>query len=80
MLAQKGITALDALQTREVPFFIRVDQGEKGFAIARDVPERLTFTAGMSDADRQAAQAQLGEGARDTSRPTTSRSAASTGR
>jgi hypothetical protein len=65
MLAQKGITALDSLQTREVPFFIRVDEGEKGFVIARDVPERLTFTAGMSDADRQAAQAKW-EKARET--------------
>lgn len=65
MLAQKGITALDSLQTREVPFFIRVDQGEKGFAIVRDVPERLTFTADMTDADRQAAQARW-EKARET--------------
>jgi hypothetical protein len=56
MLAQKGVIALDALQTREVPFFIRVDDGEKGFVIARDVPERLTFTADMTDADREAAQ------------------------
>lgn len=58
MLAQKGIAALDALQTREVPFFIRVDDSEHGFAVARDVPERLKFTADMSDADREAAQAR----------------------
>jgi hypothetical protein len=58
MLARRGVTALDALQTREVPFFIRVDDGEKGFAIARNVPERLTFTADMTDADREAAQAR----------------------
>jgi hypothetical protein len=57
-LAQKGVTALDALQTREVPFFIRVDDGEQGFAVARDVPERLTFTADMSSADRDASQAR----------------------
>ncbi len=57
MLAQKGVVALEALQTREVPFFIRVDDGEQGFKIARDVPERLKFTADMSDADRAAAQA-----------------------
>jgi hypothetical protein len=63
-IAQKGIVALAALQTREVPFFIRVDTGEQGFAIARDMPERLTFTADMSDADRQAAQARW-EKARD---------------
>jgi hypothetical protein len=65
MLAQKGVTALGALQTREVPFFIRVNQSEQGFDIARDVPERLTFTADMSDADRQAAQARW-EKARET--------------
>jgi len=58
MLAQKGVTALDALQTREVPFYIRVDDGEQGFVISRDVPERLTFTADMTDADRAAAQAR----------------------
>jgi hypothetical protein len=57
MLAQKGVVALEALQTREVPFFIRVDDGERGFKIARDVPERLKFTADMNDADRTAAQA-----------------------
>jgi hypothetical protein len=56
VLAQKGVAALDALQTREVPFYIRVDEGEKGFKVGRDVPERLTFTADMSDADRQSAQ------------------------
>jgi hypothetical protein len=65
MLAQKGIGALDALQTREVPFFIRVDAGERGFDIARDVPERLKFTADMSDQDRQTAQAKW-EKARET--------------
>jgi hypothetical protein len=65
MLAQKGITALSALQTREVPFFIRVEQSEQGFSVERDVPERLTFTAEMSDADRQAAQAHW-EKARET--------------
>jgi hypothetical protein len=58
VIAQKGVTALGALQTREVPFFIRVDDGEQGFAIAREMPERLTFTADMSAADRQTAQAK----------------------
>ena len=58
VLAQKGIAALGALQSREVPFFIRVDASEQGFAVARDIPERLTFTADMSDADRQSAQAK----------------------
>ncbi len=65
MLAQKGVTALDALQTREVPFFIRVDQSEQGFSVQRDVPERLTFTSDMSQADRDAAQARW-EKARET--------------
>jgi hypothetical protein len=64
MLAQKGVVALDALQTREVPFFIRVDDGEQGFVVARDVPSRLTYTADMSDADRAAAQSRW-EGARE---------------
>jgi hypothetical protein len=58
LLAQKGVLALDALQSHEVPFYIRVDPGENGFAVAREVPERLTFTADMSDADRQSAQAK----------------------
>lgn len=58
MLAQKGVTALDALQTREVPFFIRVDASEQGFSVQRDVPERLTFTSDMSQSDRDAAQAR----------------------
>jgi len=58
MLAQKGVVALSELQTREVPFFIRVDDGEQGFIVARDVPSRLTFTADMSDADRAAAQSR----------------------
>lgn len=61
-LAQKGIASLDALQTRECPFFIRVDETEHGFAIARDLPERLTFTAGMSEQDRAAAQARWEKG------------------
>lgn len=65
MLAQKGVTALDALQTREVPFFIRVDQSEQGFSVQRDVPERLTFTSDMSQADRDAAQTRW-EKARET--------------
>jgi hypothetical protein len=58
VLAQKGVTALDALQTRDVPFFMRVDASAKGFAIERHVPERLMFRAGMSDADRQTATAE----------------------
>jgi hypothetical protein len=56
MLAQRGVSALDALQSREVPFYIRVDQGERAFAVERQSLERLTFTADMSDADRKAAE------------------------
>ncbi|MBX3219779.1 MAG: hypothetical protein KF795_04620 [Labilithrix sp.] len=57
VLAQKGIVALDALQSRDVPFFARVDDGGSAFSIERKVPERLMFTAGMSDAERKAAEA-----------------------
>jgi hypothetical protein len=56
VLAQKGIVSLDELQSRDVPFFIKVREGEKQFAIQRKVPERLTFTADMTDADRKAAE------------------------
>lgn len=56
VLAQKGIVALDELQTRDVPFYIRVDGGAQAFAIERKVPERLTFTANMTDADRKNAE------------------------
>lgn len=55
MLAQKGIVALDGLQSREVPFFIQVTGNGQEYRIHRDVPERLKFTADMSEADRQAA-------------------------
>jgi hypothetical protein len=58
VLAQKGVVSLEALQSRDVPFFMRVDPDAQSFAIERDVPERLTFTAGMSDADRDAATKQ----------------------
>jgi hypothetical protein len=57
LLAQKGITALDGLQLREVPFHILVSDVGDRFGILRDVPERLTFTADMSEADREAATA-----------------------
>jgi hypothetical protein len=57
VLAQKGIVALDALQSRDVPFFAKVDAEGKSFSIERKVPERLMFTADMSDADRKAAEA-----------------------
>jgi hypothetical protein len=57
VLAQKGIVALDGLQARDVPFFIRVDKDADSFAVRRKVPERLTFTADMNDADRKSAEA-----------------------
>jgi hypothetical protein len=56
-LAQKGIVALDALQSRDVPFFAKVDESGSAFSIQRKVPERLMFTADMSDADRKLAEA-----------------------
>jgi hypothetical protein len=55
ILAQKGVVSLDALQSREVPFYMRVDDATHAFTIERTVPERLTFTADMTDDDRQAA-------------------------
>lgn len=57
VLAQKGIRSLDALQSREVPFYIRASSASGRFEIERNVPERLTFTADMSEADREAATA-----------------------
>lgn len=56
VLAQKGVGALDGLQQREVPFFVRVADDERSFSIARTVPERLTFTAEMDEAARRRAQ------------------------
>lgn len=57
VLAQKGIVALDALQSRDVPFYVRVDPSGSAFAIERKVPERLTFTADMTDEGRKNAEA-----------------------
>lgn len=57
VLAQKGIVALDNLQQRDVPFFARVDGEGKAFSIERKVPERLMFTANMTEADRKATEA-----------------------
>jgi hypothetical protein len=57
VLAQKGIVALDGLQARDVPFYVRVDPSAQSFAIERKVPERLTFSADMNDADRKSAEA-----------------------
>ncbi len=56
VLAQKGVVALDGLQSRDVPFYVRVDTSAQAFAIERKVPERLTFTAEMSDEGRKNAE------------------------
>lgn len=64
VIAQKGIVSLEAIQTRDVPFYIRVDEGAHAFSVERKVPERLTFTADMNDADRKAAE-QAWKRARD---------------
>lgn len=56
VLAQKGVVALDNLQARDVPFYVRVDPSGQAFAIERKVPERLTFSADMTDADRKHAE------------------------
>jgi len=56
VLAQKGVVALDALQSREVPFYIRVANDNRSFAMERKVPERLTLTADMDDERRKLAQ------------------------
>ena len=57
LFAQRGVTALDGLQQREVPFFLRADPSAGAFRVEREVPERLTFTASMTAADRAAAEA-----------------------
>lgn len=55
VLAQKGIVALGALQTRGVPFHVRTSPGGQDFSLERKVPERLMFTADMDDRQRQEA-------------------------
>lgn len=56
VLAQKGIVALDALQSRDVPFYIRVESNERAFTVDRKLPERLTFTDDMNAGDRKVAE------------------------
>ena len=58
VVKRKGIGSLEALQTREVPFLYRASDDAQSYTIARDVPERLTFSADMTAAER--AQAQEG--------------------
>ncbi len=55
VLAQNGVVALDKLQSREVPFHITADVEGQRFTFQRYVPERLTFSADMSEADRETA-------------------------
>lgn len=52
LLAHQGVTSLEALQQREVPFYVRVAPDGQRFRIERDVPERLTFSSEMSEAER----------------------------
>jgi hypothetical protein len=55
LFAQKGVSALASLQEHGVPFYVRVSPSGDGFAVERNVPERLTFTADMTAADRDRA-------------------------
>ena len=55
-LVQHGVSSLAKLQSREVPFFIELDPHVERFHLRRAVPERLTFTAGMTAEDRRVAQ------------------------
>jgi len=45
---QRGSSRSTALQQRDVPFTMRVSDDEAVLAIARSVPDRLTFTADMT--------------------------------
>lgn len=55
-LAKRGATSLTNLQSRGVPFDIRVQAGDGSFRVERNVPERLTFEANMGDEDRRRAK------------------------
>jgi hypothetical protein len=54
-LVQEGVSALSRLQSRGTPFYVGIDQATSMFSIKREVPERLTFSADMTEADRQRA-------------------------
>lgn len=56
VVTRKGITSLDALQSREVPFLFRASDEGDSYTIEREVPERLTLTADMTAAERASAQ------------------------
>ncbi len=60
VLARRGVAALERLQGRSTPFFVEIDQRGR-FRIRRDVPERLTFTAEMSDEERELARRRFEE-------------------
>jgi hypothetical protein len=55
VLAQKGVTALEGLQRREVPFLLRLSEDGRRYEIRREVPERLTFSANMTAEEREEA-------------------------
>lgn len=55
-LAKRGATSLTNLQSRGVPFDIRVQAGDGSFRVERNVPERLTYEANMTEEDRRRAK------------------------
>jgi hypothetical protein len=58
-LVREGVAALTRLQSRGTPFFVGIDPASGRFSLKREVPERLTFTADMTDEDRRRATAQF---------------------
>lgn len=54
-LVRDGVGALERLQSRGTPFYVAIEPGTGRFALRREVPERLTFTADMSEEDRRRA-------------------------
>jgi hypothetical protein len=58
-LVQEGVAALTRLQSRGTPFYVGLDDATGAFKIRREVPERLTFTAGMTEEDRRRATEQF---------------------
>ena len=61
LLLRQGIPALERLQSRNTPFYIRLNRQSGRFEIQRKVPERLTFTADMTEEDRKRAQVEFEE-------------------
>jgi len=58
-LVRDGVSALERLQTRGTPFYVGIDPASSRFALKREVPERLMFTADMTDEDRRRATEQF---------------------